>query len=145
MKLFRVILVLYAGLMGLLFILQLASIICSNDFRNELELEEFMSGYNEHVEKDMTRYWVDDDVKFKWDTIQRDFQCCGGSGGFDTGYKDWDRAARKAPRGGLSSSLSVSSGGGRNPGTLPLSCCLKEGTNCAGTGTDIFQVGRVHQ
>ena len=140
---FRVVLSIYAGLMALLFVLQLASIFCSYEFHNELELEEVLSRYNDYVEEDMTRYWVDEDVKSKWDTIQRDFQCCGSAGGFHTGYKDWERAALKASQGGLGSSLSVSRDGplgGRNQGALPLSCCLTEANNCAGPGTEIFRV-----
>jgi len=125
----RIILAVYAALMGVTFIVQLASIFCTVDFRNELELEEILTHHYSEMDDEMSTYWTDDYVKAKWDTLQRDFQCCGagGSQGFNTGFKDWERVAAKA----YSSSA-------RDYG-VPLSCCLIEQSGCAGFGSQIFQ------
>jgi len=77
----RAILAVYAGLMVLTFILQIASIFCTVHFRIELELEEIVTHSYKQLDDDMELYWRDEDVKARWDTLQRDFQCCGGGGG----------------------------------------------------------------
>ena len=69
-------------------------------------------------------YWEDDDVKYKWDTIQRDFQCCGVFT-FKTGYQDWSRASNSQSR------KNVRKG-------VPDSCCLEEDTGCGENDLDIF-------
>ena len=29
------------------------------------------------MHEEMRNYWIDEDIRYKWDTLQRDFQCCG--------------------------------------------------------------------
>ena len=76
----------------------------------------------------MEKYWTDDDVKYKWDTLQRDFQCCGAHN-FRTGYQDWD----------------WTKGRGESRG-VPDSCCLVETKGCAENDPNIFNIDeRVHE
>merc|ERR1719228_333066 len=49
----RIILAIYAGVMGVIFVLQLASIFTSIDFRNELELEKILTYHNAELEDEM--------------------------------------------------------------------------------------------
>jgi len=122
----RILLAVYAGLMGVVFLLQLASIFTSIDFRNELDVERVLSFQHSEVDDDMAAYWTDPEVKERWDTLQRDFQCCGAGGGqgWHTGYKSWERAVTLSTR---------SQGKG-----VPTSCCLME-ENCQQENDSIFK------
>jgi hypothetical protein len=113
--------------MGLLFVLQLASIFTTVELRNELELEKVLNFRHKEVDADMSQYWTVPEVRDRWDTLQRDFQCCGLKG-FEIGFRDWERVA--ASRGGE----------GRG---VPTSCCLRE-ESCHGADADssIFGVSR---
>ena len=75
--------------------------------------------------EDMTHYWTDEAVADKWDTMQRDFQCCGALN-LKTGFHDWSTA------GGL-----AGAGRGAGRGRVPESCCLVEGPACV--DQNIFQ------
>jgi len=122
----RVVLASYAGVMGVVFLMQLASVFTSIDFRNELQLEEVLSFYPADYDREMAKYWTEPDVKDMWDSLQRDFQCCGVKG-WNTGYKDWERIAVLDKReGGLQRGV-------------PTSCCLREQSGCGGSEGDIFQ------
>lgn len=125
----RTILIIYATIMGLTFILQLASIFCTIDFKNELELEEILRHHMPEQDAEMEKYWTDPDIQSKWDTLQRDFQCCGVGHGlsYHTGYKDWERVA-------ANSEVENAKNNG-----VPPSCCLDEESGCSGSGSEIFQ------
>ena len=58
----RILLAVYAGLMGVVFLLQLASIFTSIDFRNELDVERVLSFQHSEVDDDMAAYWTDPEV-----------------------------------------------------------------------------------
>jgi len=122
----RILLAVYAGLMGVVFLLQLASIFTSIDFRNELDVERVLSFQHTEVDDDMAAYWTDPEVKARWDTLQRDFQCCGAGGGqgWHIGYKSWERVSVMSQR---------SQGKG-----VPTSCCLME-ESCRQEDDSIFK------
>jgi len=125
----RILLAVYAGLMGVVFLLQLASIFTSMEFRNELDVERVLSFQHSEVDDDMAAYWTDPEVKERWDTLQRDFQCCGAGGGqgWHTGYKSWERV------------VTLSQGSQRIQGKgVPTSCCLME-ENCQQENNSIFK------
>lgn len=115
----RVALVIYALLVGVVFILELASIFTSMELRNELERKVLFQTRNREMDEEMKLYWVDEYVKFKWDTLQRDFQCCGGIN-LRTGFQDWNRGnyINQQQQHGV-----------------PESCCIEEGCD---TSSDIF-------
>jgi len=115
-------LIVYAVLTGLVFVLQLTSIFTALDLRNELELEKVLSFNHPEVDDDMANYWRDEEVRDRWDSIQRDFQCCGSgtSQGWHIGYRTWERASRGASLG------------------VPVSCCLREEA-CNVRSGEIFQ------
>jgi len=124
----RILLAVYASLMGVVFLLQLASIFTSIDFRNELDVERVLSFQHPEVDDDMAAYWTDPEVKERWDTLQRDFQCCGAGGGqgWHTGYKSWERAVTLSQRSHI-----------KGKG-VPTSCCLME-ENCQQENDSIFK------
>lgn len=74
---------------------------------------------NADVMPELSSYETDSWVRYKWDTIQREFTCCGGYG-YAQGYTDWKH---------------TSMGGARN--SVPDSCCLFEAPGCGG---DLFAV-----
>lgn len=118
----KIALIIYSVLLGLVFILQLASVFTSLELRNEM-IARVLNAAMPEVHNEMELYWVDPDVKYKWDTLQRDFQCCGANQ-LNSGYKDWQRwgsSARQAV--------------GSHRQGVPDSCCLEETENC-GLGTD---------
>jgi len=78
--------------------------------------------------------WVDEDIKFKWDTLQRDFQCCGALN-FKTGYTDWDRYTKDVMLPGQYQSTRG----------VPDTCCLEESEGCGVKDTDIFRDIRAHE
>jgi len=122
----RIGLVVYSVLMGATFVVQLASVFTTLELRNEM-IARVLNAAPQDVYLDMEQYWMDPDVKEKWDTLQRDFQCCGVLQ-HNTGYKDWQRISNW---GGV---------GGRTRHGVPDSCCLTEVNNCGlGAGEGIFQ------
>jgi len=120
----RVGLIIYSILIGLLFILQLASIFTSLELRNQM-VARILNTATHDVYEEMERYWVDPDIKFKWDTLQRDFQCCGVLQ-HNTGYKDWQRFSQASRQASLKAAV-------------PDSCCLVEAQDCGqGDAQGIF-------
>jgi len=115
-------LVVYAALLGIVFVLELASIFTSMELRNGMMLPRFFQMRNKAVYDEMSLYWVDEDIKFKWDTLQRDFQCCGA---FEkNGYTDWNQHVS-------SNHLSTSNRLPSNRNQIPDSCCIDEREGCA--------------
>merc|ERR1712013_477795 len=115
-------LVVYAALLGIVFVLELASIFTSMELRNGMQLPRFFQMRNKAVYDEMSLYWVDEDIKFKWDTLQRDFQCCGA---FEkSGYNDWNQRIS-------SNHLSTSNRLSSNQNQIPDSCCIDEHEGCA--------------
>jgi len=119
----RPMLIIYSVLMAFVVVLQLASIFVSMELRQQLKQKTMFHTVPEYnaINDEMRNYWVDEDVKFKWDTLQRDFQCCGALH-LQTGYTDWNfgravHGERRQTRG------------------VPDSCCLKEQPGC---GDNIF-------
>jgi len=116
-------LVVYAALLGIVFVLELASIFTSMELRNGMQLPRFFQMRNKAVYDEMSLYWVDEDIKFKWDTLQRDFQCCGA---FEkSGYNDWSQ--RVSSNRLISTSNRLPS----NQNQIPDSCCIDEHEGCA--------------
>jgi len=74
---------------------------------------------NADVIPELASYETNSWVRYKWDTIQREFTCCGGYG-YAQGYTDWKH---------------TSIGGARN--SVPDSCCLYEAHGC---GSDLFKI-----
>merc|ERR1712013_859230 len=115
-------LVVYAALLGIVFVLELASIFTSMELRNGMQLPRFFQMRNKAVYDEMSLYWVDEDIKFKWDTLQRDFQCCGA---FEkSGYNDWNQRIS-------SNHLSTSNRLSSNQNQIPDSCRIDEHEGCA--------------
>ena len=77
---------------------------------------------SKEVKEELRNYWVDEDVKYRWDTLQRDFQCCG-AWNMKTGYTDWDKYGE------------IGFTGRRG---VPDSCCLHEEPGCGVNSVDIF-------
>ena len=77
---------------------------------------------NADVIPELSSYETDTWVQYKWDTIQREFTCCGGYG-YAQGYTDWKH---------------TSMGGARN--SVPDSCCLHESHGC---GVDLFKINNL--
>jgi len=114
----RVLLLIYSIVLGLAFVLQLASIFTSMELRNELQLKLMFVKRPPEVLEEMQNYWTDPDVKFKWDTLQRDFQCCG-AWNLRTGYQDWQTVLNKYDRNDYQQGTK-----------LPDSCCVEESKGC---------------
>lgn len=74
---------------------------------------------NADVIPELSSYETNKWVRYKWDTLQREFNCCGGFG-YAQGYTDWKH---------------TSMGGARN--SVPDSCCLFEAHGC---GADLFKI-----
>jgi len=74
------------------------------------------------VMSELSAYETDSWVRYKWDTIQTEFTCCGGYG-YAQGYTDWKK---------------TSMGGTRN--SVPDSCCLFIAPGC---GNNLFEVNDI--
>jgi len=111
----------YAVLLGLIFCLELASIFTSMELRNNMMLPRFFQSRQKDVYEEMSHYWEDEDIKFKWDTLQRDFQCCGAFN--KNAYADWEQRIR--------SSSTLRRGNNLQRTGVPDSCCIDEVEGCA--------------
>eukprot|EP00092_Neocalanus_flemingeri_P004433 GFUD01004768.1.p1 GENE.GFUD01004768.1~~GFUD01004768.1.p1 ORF type:complete len:272 (-),score=65.70 GFUD01004768.1:754-1569(-) len=116
----RVALIIYAVLLGAIFTLQLASIFTSMELRNDLE-RRVIFNTSPNMHEDLKHYWDDETVRTKWDTLQRDFQCCGAFN-LRTGFQDWSR---------LGNYQQIRRG-------VPDSCCLVEEEGGCGNTEEIF-------
>merc|ERR1712107_45612 len=83
-------LILYAVFMSIVVLMELASIFVSMELRQELERKIMFQTVPKEMSEEMSKYWYDEDVRYKWDALQRDFQCCGALN-LRTGFQDWDR------------------------------------------------------
>lgn len=120
----RAALICYAILLGLAFGLQLASIFTAMELRNQMQLPRLFETMNNDVYEEMKLYWVDDHTKFKWDTLQRDYQCCGAYN-LMNGFQDWQRAK------GMNNNWSTNTVSKTFGDRLPDSCCIEEEKGCA--------------
>jgi len=102
----------YAVFLLFCFLLQLASVFCSLEMRNEIDQEENAQTL---VASEFSQYDPNDanaaDVVAKWDHIQRKMRCCGGFQ-WGTGYE----AYRGSPIG--------------NRHSIPNSCCHEKDSTC---------------
>jgi len=114
-------LVSYAVLLGLIFCLELGSIFTSMELRNNMMLPRMFESRTKAVYDEMSFYWDDEDIKYKWDTLQRDFQCCGAFQ--KNAYVDWEQRLRSSSH--LSRSNNLQRTG------VPDSCCIDEDEGCA--------------
>jgi len=128
----RILLVGYSIFLGLIFALQLASIFTSMELRHELEIKVIFQALGKEVYEEMSHYYEDPSVKYKWDTLQRDFQCCGALN-YRTGFQDWDKLANM--------NTYVSGVGSRG---VPDSCCVDEKPGC-GNDAGIFEDILAHE
>ncbi|XP_040565316.1 CD63 antigen [Lepeophtheirus salmonis] len=86
--------------------------------------------YNIDVIADLRHYETDSWVRYKWDTLQSEYSCCGGYR-WGHGYMDWkgtDMGARK--------------------NSVPDSCCLNISPQCGANVFDITDprkvIGKIH-
>jgi hypothetical protein len=110
----RALLAVYAGLLILAFIAQLASIFTALELRTTVAHANIAASA---VNEELNNYGVDATVTSNWDEMQRDLHCCGGNN-YQTGYSDY----RNSPVG---KNFSV-----------PDSCCHTETEFC---GQNIFR------
>jgi len=127
-------LIIYAVVMSVVCLIEMASIFVSMELRQSLEQRLMFSTVQPAMIEEMKLYWVDEDVKFKWDTLQRDFQCCGALN-FKTGYTDWDRYTKDV----------MLPGQYQSQRGVPDTCCLEESEGCGVKDTDIFRDIRAHE
>ena len=79
-----------------------------------LLLFDIQEGFlNANVLTEISRYDTDSHVAYNWDTIQREYMCCGAYGGSGLAYLNWKHASI---RGGKKS--------------VPDSCCVEETKGC---------------
>ena len=105
----------YSVLVGVNVLILLGGIISSVRLLFDIQV-----GFlNADVIPELSSYETNSWVQYKWDTIQREFTCCGGYG-YAQGYTDWKH---------------TSMGGARN--SVPDSCCLYESHGC---GADLFKI-----
>jgi len=105
----------YAVIMSIEFLVMVTGIVCTVDLLFIIQTGLFDSD----VIPELTLYETDSWVRHKWDTMQREFTCCGGYG-YATGYNDWKHTLL---------------GGAHN--SVPDSCCLNESPGC---GANVFGV-----
>jgi len=117
----------YAVLLSLSFFVILTGIVCSVRLLFDIQTGGLFDG---DVIPELTMYESDPWVRYKWDTLQREFSCCGGYG-YTLGYTDWKHTLM---------------GGARN--SVPDSCCLFETPLC---GQNVFAntdlrivIGKIH-
>lgn len=120
----RAALIIYAVLMSIIVVIQLASIFVTMELRNEMERKVMFQTTSPEMHEEMRNYWNDESIQYKWDTLQRDFQCCGALN-LRTGFQDWDRVNQD-----IRNTV-------RRRG-VPNSCCLVESEGCGEHDTDIF-------
>jgi CD63 antigen len=105
----------YSVFLALQFLLLIGGIVAAVRLIFDIQIGLF----DGNVVPELSRYETDSWVKYKWDTMQREFSCCGGYS-FSQGYIDWKHAVI---------------GSSRN--SVPDSCCLNESPGC---GQGIFEL-----
>ena len=75
--------------------------------------------FNADVAAEIQLYDSNSWIRYKWDTLQREFTCCGGYQ-YNLGYQDWKKALI-----------------GQKINSVPDSCCLTESFQC---GAKVFDV-----
>jgi len=105
----------FSILTSLNFFVLLAGVISSIRLVVEIQI-----GFlNAEVIPELSRYETEDWVRYKWDTIQSEFMCCGGYG-HHQGYTDWKHTFM-----------------GDSKKSVPDSCCLFEAPGC---GQNLFEI-----
>lgn len=117
-------LIVHAILVSLVVIVQVASIFVTSELRTELQPHNSVL---RRVIPDLAgvtnRYWdVNDDFKDSWDTLQRNYACCGFMK-FNLGYQDWRKASGSIN--GLASHSYIN-----KVNAVPDSCCHVEAPGC---------------
>jgi len=93
------------------------------------------------VTAQLNGYATDPFLRSRWDTIQKEFRCCGGYN-VGTGYTDWEGVSiEPLPIGANPAALVTGSGNGRSPlrvtlDQVPDSCCIKSRLGC---GKKVFE------
>ena len=83
-------------------------------------LVEIQIGFlNAEVIPELTRYETESWVRYKWDTLQSEYMCCGGYGQHQ-GFTDWKHTFM-----------------GDSKKSVPDSCCLFEAPGC---GQNLFEI-----
>lgn len=108
----------YCILTAITFLITIASVITATVLRSELDQGVLQQVHADQY-KQVSLYYTDASVKYDWDTLQRDFQCCGFFS-FNSGYLDWSKGASEV---------------GNADNGVPDSCCLNESPGC---GRDMF-------
>jgi hypothetical protein len=105
----------YAVFLAIQFLLLIAAVITAVRLTFDIQTGVF----DADVIPELSMYETDPYVRYKWDTLQREFSCCGGYG-YTLGYIDWKHTAL---------------GGAQN--SVPDSCCLYETPQC---GRNIYAI-----
>jgi len=111
-------LVAYSVMVGFDFCILLAGIISSVRLLIDIQIGFLDSDVMTELSSYETSAWT----RYKWDTIQTEFMCCGGYG-YTQGYMDWKKTAM---------------GSSRN--SVPDSCCLFITPGC---GSRVFEVNDI--
>jgi len=98
----------YAVLLTLAFLAQLASIFMAMELRTDVNDNTIPTS---EIIEELNKYGLAPEITYKWDTLQREFHCCGGSGHL-VGYLNY----RSTPMGSKDS--------------VPDSCCVYYSENC---------------
>lgn len=106
----RPLLVLFSIAMIVIFVTQLVGVFTAMELRGVINSGEQFSGAN--VVTDVADYGENPYTRSKWDTLQKEFHCCGGVN-FNTGYMTWR----------------TSDIGSKN-NAVPDSCCLEPQEKC---------------
>jgi hypothetical protein len=80
----RLHLILFSVLMIAIFVTQLVGVFAAIELRAVINSGEAISGVN--IIDDLEDYAANPATQYKWDTLQREFHCCGGIN-FNNGYK----------------------------------------------------------
>jgi len=105
----------YSIMTGFNFFILLAGVISSVRLIIEIQI-----GFlNAEVIPELTRYETESWVRYKWDTLQSEYMCCGGYGQHQ-GFTDWKHTFM-----------------GDSKKSVPDSCCLFEAPGC---GQNLFEI-----
>lgn len=120
----KIALIVYSVLMAFTCVLQVASVFTTAELRTHVR-EKILDagGYNDKLKS----YYTDEAFKSDWDTLQRDYSCCGIIS--DNGYQDWQNI--------IDTSSSRYSSDSSSQMSVPDSCCYDEQESC---GANIFNL-----